>query len=162
MIETTVSEYMQADAPTVRPDTTTRDLVTLMADRGLGGVAVTEADGSLRGIVTAQDLLYLEVEADEHMPYVAPILGWVVFLESVSAWDRHIEKAFAVTVSDLMVADVHTTRPDEAIHEAAKRMAAEGVSRLPVVDADGQVVGMFTRQDVVRALARLEFGGGGG
>lgn len=159
MIERAVSEYMDAKAPTVRPETTTRDLVTLMAEERLGGVAVTDADGVLCGIVTAQDLLQLEVEADEHMPYAAPILGWVVFLQSVSDWDRHIEKAFAVTASDLMVTDVHTTAPTEPIHEAAKRMAEKRVSRLPVID-DGRVVGMFSRDDVVRALAELEFAGG--
>ena len=44
--------------------------------------------------------------------------------------------------------------------EAAKTMAKEGISMLPVVD-DGRYVGLFTRDHVVTALDRLEFGGGG-
>ena len=81
----------------------------------------------------------------------------------VSCWMRdpsHVEKAFAVTVSDLMTKDhVHTAVVSESLHDAAKTMAKENVSMLPVLDGD-TYAGVITRGHVVAALDRLEFGGG--
>lgn len=159
MIDRPVSEFMNASAPTVAPDTTVKDLVHLLATSDVDGVAVV-ADGAVVGIISDQDVLYQEVEADEHQPYVAPFLDWVVNIQSLGAWERRVEKAFAVTASDLMTRDVHVIAPDAAVHEAAKVMAKEGISMLPVVDG-GRYVGLFTRDHVVAALDRFEFGGGG-
>ena len=158
MIDRPVSEFMDADAPTVAPDTTVKDLVHLLATSHVDGVAVVD-DGAVVGVVTDQDLLYQEVEADEHVPFVAPFLDWVVHIQSLGAWERHVEKAFAVTVSDLMTREVHVIGAGEAVHEAAKVMAREKVSLLPVVQ-EGRYVGLFTRDHVVGALDRFEFGGG--
>lgn len=159
MIDRPVSEFMNATAPTVAPDTTVKDLVHLLATSDVDGVAVV-ADGAVVGVVTDQDLLYQEVEADEHQPYVAPFLDWVVNIQSLGAWERRVEKAFAVTVSDLMTEDVHVVTSATAVHDAAKVMAKERISMVPVVE-DGRYVGLFTRDHVVSALDRFEFGGGG-
>ncbi len=158
MIDRPVSELMDSDRPTVAPDTTIKDLVHLLASQNLDCVAVVEGTAVV-GVVTDQDLLYQEVEADEHQPFVAPFLDWVVYIQSLGSWERHVEKAFAVTVSDLMTKDVHTAQADEAVHEAAKTMAKENISMVPVV-RDGAYVGVFTRAHVVAALDRFEFGGG--
>lgn len=158
MIDRPVRELMDPTTPTVAPDTTIKDLVQLLATKNLDGVAVVDAGNKVVGIVTAQDMLFQEVEADEHVPYVAPFLDWMVYVQSLGSWERHIEKAFAVTVSDLMTTDVITATADEALHEAAKRMAKDGVSQLPVLE-NGVYVGMLTRGHVVVALNRFEFGG---
>ena len=158
MIDRPVSEFMDVDAPVVAPDTTVKDLVHLLATSHVDGVAVVE-DGRVVGVVTDQDLLYQEVEADEHVPYVAPFLDWVVYVQSLGSWERHVEKAFAVTASDLMTREVRICAPGDAVHDAAKTMAKEKVSLLPVVEG-GRYVGLFTRDHVVSALDRFEFGGG--
>ncbi len=160
MIDRPVRELMDASAPTVAPDTTTKDLVHLLASEGRDGVAVVDASGKVVGIVTAQDLLFQEVEADEgSQPYALPLLDWIVRIPALTEWERHVEKALAVTASDLMTSNVETTRPSESVHEAAKRMAREGVSQLPVVES-GRYAGMLTRAHIVVALDRFEFGGG--
>ena len=120
MIDRPVSEFMNASAPTVAPDTTVKDLVHLLATSDVDGVAVV-ADGAVVGIISDQDVLYQEVEADEHQPYVAPFLDWVVNIQSLGAWERRVEKAFAVTASDLMTRDVHVIAPDAAVHEEIGR-----------------------------------------
>ncbi len=160
MIDRPVRELMDASAPTVTPETTTKDLVHLLASEGRDGVAVVDADGAVVGIVTSQDLLFQEVEADEgNRQYALPLLDWIVHIPSLSEWERHVEKALAVTASDLMTREVETTRASETVHEAAKRMAKEGVSQLPVIES-GHYVGMLTRAHIVVALDRFEFGGG--
>ncbi len=157
MIDRPVTEFMDTERPTVMSTTTIKELVHLLASRDLDCVAVVD-DGALVGVVTVQDLLYQEVEADEHVPYVAPFLDWVVYVQSLGSWERHVEKAFAVTVSDLMSKHVHTADIGQTLHEAAKTMAKENVSMLPVLDGSAYA-GVVTRRHVVVALDRFEFGG---
>lgn len=157
MIDRPVTEFMDTERPTVTSTTTIKELVHLLASRDLDCVAVVD-DGAVVGVVTVQDLLYQEVEADEHVPYVAPFLDWVVYVQSLGSWERHVEKAFAVTVSDLMTKHVHTADIGQTLHEAAKTMAKEKVSMLPVLDGSAYA-GVVTRRHVVVALDRFEFGG---
>ena len=117
-------------------------------------IANMNTTGYKRQRAEFQDLLYQEVEADEHVPYVAPFLDWVVYVQSLGSWERHVEKAFAVTVSDLMTKDVHTAEAGETVHEGAKRMADGKVSMLPVVEG-GAYAGVITRRHVVEALDRF-------
>lgn len=47
-----------------------------------------------------------------------------------------------------------TATRDESVHEAARRMEAEGVGSLVVVDAEGRPVGLLTDRDVVVRVLR--------
>jgi CBS domain-containing protein len=47
-----------------------------------------------------------------------------------------------------------TIQRDRPVAQAASTMLAEGINRLPVVDAKGHLVGLVTRGDLVRAFIR--------
>jgi len=51
---------------------------------------------------------------------------------------------------DVMVRDVVTIGPDASVAEAAKLIAENDVSALPVVDADGRLVGIISEADLMR------------
>jgi CBS domain-containing protein len=57
------------------------------------------------------------------------------------------------TVGDVMTVKVVSIGPDEGIWEAASLIDRYGVRRLPVVDADGYVIGVLARSDLVRCMA---------
>ncbi len=156
MIDAAVRDVMLTDPVTVRPEMLLRDLVDLFVERQLQGVPVVDAGGTLVGIVTEGDLILQEVEGDVEVPHFVPFLDGAIFLEPTDRYDEQMRKAFAATAGDLMTRKVRTVAPGDTIHEAARRMARHEVSRLPVVE-DGRVVGMVSRSDVVRALARYVF-----
>ena len=52
-------------------------------------------------------------------------------------------------VQDVMTADVITVGPEVSVHKAARLMSDHGVSGLPVVDADGRVIGIVTEGDLI-------------
>jgi len=54
-------------------------------------------------------------------------------------------------VSRLMSSNVITCSPQESLHDAAGKMWDRDIGCLPVVDADGHVVGMITDRDVCMA-----------
>lgn len=56
-------------------------------------------------------------------------------------------------VREMMTVQVVTVRPDTSLKEAARLMAARGISGLPVVD-EGRVVGILTEADFVDRTAR--------
>jgi CBS domain-containing membrane protein len=58
----------------------------------------------------------------------------------------------AVTAAQIMTTDVVAVKPDTPVAEVATAMGRRGVSGVPVVDADHQVVGVISEQDF---LARM-------
>jgi H+/Cl- antiporter ClcA/CBS domain-containing protein len=69
------------------------------------------------------------------------------------AWRNDLEW---LVVADIMNAPPIVSRPDEPLREAAERMLRAGVGRLPVVagETPQRLVGLLSRSDVLRALAR--------
>jgi CBS domain-containing protein len=52
--------------------------------------------------------------------------------------------------ADLMSQEVISINPDADIREAARVMVENDISGLPVINADGQLVGMITERDLLR------------
>lgn len=55
-----------------------------------------------------------------------------------------------VRVAQVMTKNVTTTRAEVSLTSAMEVMVTKEISHLPVVDADGQLVGILTKTDVVR------------
>lgn len=56
---------------------------------------------------------------------------------------------------DIMTADVITIRPDTTVREVAKLMTEKHISGVPVVDAEGRLLGLLSQSDL---LHRQELG----
>jgi len=145
---------MQRDIVSVRPDGDVEALLRLMRKHELPGVPVTDTSGKLVGIVTESDLVLRDEDEDLHLPHHIDLWGGVIFLESTKHYEERLRRAFAATVSDMMTADPVTVGPDDSIQHAAKLIAERHHNRLPVIDADGRLVGVVTRVDVLEALTR--------
>ncbi len=148
-----VREIMDPDPPTVAPDTPVEDVIRLLAERELPGVAVVEADGRCVGIVTEGDLVIADEQGDLHLPHYIELFGGVVFLEPLRHFEDRLRKAFAATVNDMMTKEPTTVGPETSAREAARIVSESGHNRLPVVE-EGLLVGVVSRADVLGALAR--------
>ena len=67
-----------------------------------------------------------------------------------------------IKVKDIMTRDVITVPPDYTVEETAQVLEKNRISGLPVVDADGQLVGTITQTDLFRVLISLTGVGNGG
>ncbi len=56
------------------------------------------------------------------------------------------------TVGDIMPIELATVREDEGVFEAIQQMRSVGVRRMPVVDGDGNLVGVVTLDDLFELL----------
>ena len=58
-----------------------------------------------------------------------------------------------ISVQDIMQTDVLSVRPDTTARELARILADEEISGMPVIDADGTLVGVVSQTDLVRLAA---------
>jgi CBS domain-containing protein len=65
---------------------------------------------------------------------------------------RYLEQTF---VRDIMRTRLVTAHPEEPVSMAAKRMLEMRFGALPVVDGEGNLLGIITENDVVRLAANL-------
>jgi CBS domain-containing protein len=73
----------------------------------------------------------------------------------VTSWD--ITRAMAEgkkALADIESHNVVTSKPDEPLEIASKRMAQNNISALPVIDIERKVLGIITSEDVSRLLGR--------
>jgi CBS domain-containing protein len=61
----------------------------------------------------------------------------------------------ALKVSEIMTTQVRTARPDSPLRDAARLMSEAKISGLPVVDADGRLVGILTEGDILRVFRQV-------
>jgi CBS domain-containing protein len=61
-------------------------------------------------------------------------------------------------VAEVMRSQVYTIRPEAPAVEAMQRMSSNGYPRLLVVDATGQVLGVLTNTDLLRAIEMRTLG----
>jgi len=73
----------------------------------------------------------------------------------VTSWD--VTKAVGEgkkKLTEIIVRKVVTTKPDESLEAASRKMAQHKISALPVIDHDRKVLGIVTSEDISKLLGR--------
>lgn len=148
---TLVSEVMTSDVVTFGPDDNVQEAMQTMVERSVDGAPVVGPDGVVVGMLSTGDLIVQE--SSLHFPTVISLLGATLELPSSQRrFDEDIQKALGSKVRDVMHGGPYTVPPDENLERAATLMHDHDVSRLPVVDGDGRLVGIVARVDILRAI----------
>ncbi len=122
-----IENVMTSPAITVREDTTLQDVAATLAAHRISGLPVVDSTGALVGVISEADILRNE--------------------RGEPTGERVAREA--------MSAPAWTIEPPRPVAEAARLMLEHGVNRLPVV-RDGELVGIVTRADLVRAFVRSD------
>jgi len=138
-----VRDLMTTDPITTTPDAPLKEAARVMVREKVSGLPVMEG-GKLVGIVTEGD--FLRQEANRDQPYRLSLL------EALFG-DGGAEPAVE-TVGEVMSEPVITITADATVSEAARVMSHRRVKRLPVVDDDGELIGVISRADVVNAFTK--------
>ena len=153
MPEATVRDLMRPDVPTVASTDSIATVARILSESGLPGIPVVE-DGEIVGIVTEKDLIARE--ADVEVPTPLPFLDAIFVLDGGRNFDEEMRHVLAVTAGQLMTSPVFNILDTATLSQVATLMIDEGVNPVPVVDAAHQLVGIVSRSDLVRVIARLE------
>jgi len=135
-----VGELMSTPAVAVRPSTTIHEAIRLMDRHRLTAMPVLGQNGALAGILSEADVIGVLVRPDPraHAERVMPTAGPEV---------RRVD--------EVMSRHVVTVPVDADMVVAIALMADTAVKSLPVID-DDRVVGLISRSDIVRTLARAD------
>jgi CBS domain-containing protein len=142
-----IKDVMTTEVVAVPSDKPFKEIVDLLADRGISAVPVVDDQNRVVGVVSEADLLHKTEFAGES---VANRL-----LES----RRHRtarKKAVGEVAGELMSAPAVTVSRETTLVEAARTMEEKDVKRLPVLDADGRLVGIASRRDLLKVFLQSD------
>ena len=131
-LECTASQYMTRTVQTVTRQVTMLDLETLFEKHDFNAFPVVEA-GKMLGIVTKLDFLR-------------------AFAFTTSQIVPHFDELMRRTVADVMTEAVVHVEPAEPLTRVLQLMVNLRNRSFPVMGPDRQLVGMISREDVMRAL----------
>jgi CBS domain-containing protein len=140
------ADIMVKSVATVGPETSVREVASLMLERRISGVPVVDVERRVLGIVSEGDLIRRpEIETDR-----APS-GWVGFFLSDEESARDFVKSHGRKAREVMSQPVIGVGPDTPLAEIVRLMQRHGVKRL-VVLREGKLAGLVTRADLLRAM----------
>jgi len=105
------------------PDTPLDEVVRVLADTGVHGLAVAEEENG-------------------------PLLGVISHLEIIRYWGKDLSQ---YTAKDVMRAEVISVSPDDLIDDVVKIMLEHKIRRVFVVK-DNRAVGVLSTTDIIREM----------
>jgi CBS domain-containing protein len=146
-----VDELMTREVVTATPNTPLKDVARVLVERHISGLPVVDEGGNVLGVVSETDILHKELDQPQEAS------GFARRLFSRGRQTR-AAKLEARTAREAMSSPAIATSPTASVAEAATAMVNEGVDRLVVLEHpdgdDGELIGIVTRGDLVRAFAR--------
>ncbi|GIW72032.1 MAG: hypothetical protein KatS3mg102_1574 [Planctomycetota bacterium] len=130
----TAGEIMTREVVCLRGEQTVLEATRTLVERGISGAPVVDERGVLLGLVTEEDLLG-------------------AFYEEAPGIESETLERCHVLGAGLITRRVVAVRPEQRAHEIARAMIVRKIKRVPVVDAEGRVIGVVSRRDILRALA---------
>ncbi|HEY4695297.1 MAG TPA: CBS domain-containing protein [Candidatus Hydromicrobium sp.] len=150
MSELLAKDIMVKKVITINKNALVGKLSELLLKNKISGVPVVDDNGKLVGIATEGDLIVKD--ADLHFPRYFKLLDSIIYLESLNKFKRNLKKYLGTKVEDIMTGKVRTVREDTTVNEVANIMIRNNVNRVPVLDNNGDLVGIITRADIVKSM----------
>jgi CBS domain-containing protein len=122
-----VSDIMVKDVVTAKENDKIRDVAIRMYEKKIGSVVIVDDEGKPIGIVTERDMVYVVARA---LAPDTPV--WMVMTE-----------------------DPIVINENALVTEAMEKMRVQNIRHLPVVNAEGKLVGMISFRDIVDFTAVL-------
>jgi CBS domain-containing protein len=122
-----ILDYCRRNPCTGRADESIREATRRMQERGVGSLIVVDDAQRPIGMVTDRDVALRVIR-------------------------RRLDPD-AARLADVMQTEVSAVNADATVERAVRRLRTEGVRRIPVVDADGRLVGLFTADDAIQLVS---------
>ncbi len=127
----TIGEICRREVVVTKGNASVAEAARLMQKHHVGSLVVVTGDnGGMRrpvGILTDRDMI-MEVMASERNPH-------------------------EVRVEEIMSARLTTARDTDGVHQTLQLMRYKGIRRLPIVNGNGDLIGIVTTDDLLRVLS---------
>ena len=133
-----VREYMTTPPITVNPDTLLDEALMIAQEHRIRRIPVVD-DGKLVGLVTRQTLRQASLSTS---------------VRPMSTFGMRYQ-LLRMKVRDIMITNVITVSPDTTLEEAVTLAGKHQIGTLPVVDDEGNLIGMVTNTDINNLTSQL-------
>lgn len=138
-----VADLMTRPVVTIPETARFKHVVAALNGHGVGSLPVLDQDGRPAGVVSEADLLGKLDRDGAGRPPLLPGKRW-------QRW----KKARATNAGDVMTRSLRTITADATVADAARELLHGKLRRLYVVDAQGRLVGVLARRDLLRVFLR--------
>ena len=129
------SDIMNKNPVCALPHMSVKEVADMMVEHDCGSVPVVENEETMKpliGIVTDRDIVCRLVAAGKN--------------------------PLEATVDDCMTTNTFSVKPGDSVETCARLMQQHQVRRIPVVDADGVLVGIVTQAHIAKHLNQKQVG----
>ncbi|GGL26521.1 CBS domain-containing protein [Halarchaeum grantii] len=136
---------------------TQKQLLSSHIEENTRAASIANPEGNAPKLTRTEDVRDAARKLVEGGSKVAPVFEadqlWGVLTED-DLLEAVIDNLDALTVSDIYTEDVITVGEDDNVGVVINRLRERGVSRLPVLDDDGDLTGVVTTYDLVEFVTR--------
>lgn len=131
-----VDQIMSNPVITIDLDAPMSRVVELMSNHRIGSLLIENRDQEIYAIITESDVVrQLHAHRDQKD------LIWL--------WSQPVRSMVKEGVSAI--------KPGTLVSEAVRKMADKGIRRLPVIHPDGELMGIVTERDLLRAMSSMKW-----
>jgi CBS domain-containing protein len=152
----TAKEIMSKPALSTLSTETVKSVLELLAEKRISGIPVVNEEEKVIGIISDTDIIRYS-----HQLNVVPLAnlsGWIsphTDISDMASVRKGFDLLHRTPVNLVMTKKVYTIQEDAPVSEVAKLMNRRKINRVPVVDAEGKLIGIIARSDLVQCMANL-------
>ncbi len=151
-----VEKYMLKNIPTTWEGTPLNVAFEIMRHFNLKVLLALDKDGKLSGILTETDFINESEVVSERIVHSASVGTegdkWTWDSKSVLYVTKNQLKVSNKQVRDVATTKVVTVTQRTSVTECAKKMKQKNIEQLPVIDAEGELVGLLRASDLIKAF----------
>lgn len=149
-------EIMTTPLISASEDNTLQEVIELLAKHSLSGLPVLDGEGRITGIISDTDIIRYSEQL--RVVPLTNLSAWVSPHTDVSdlvSLRKGMESLHQTRVGEVMTRKVYSVQEKEPVNAVAALMNRRNINRVPVVNSENRAVGIITRADMVRCMARL-------
>lgn len=146
-----VKDIMRTNFLAITKGSTYREVAEVLIKNNKTSAPVMDNKGNLIGFVSEKDLFRIL------FPFYKSYYANPELYMNGESRESKASEIKDHPVEEFMDPDVIVTTPDTLAMDAGAKMIAHKVHKLPVVE-DGKIVGIISREDILRAIFKDNFG----
>jgi CBS domain-containing protein len=146
-----VRDIFQKNVDFITPNATLLDAAKVIFGHNHKGVPVIKLPNKkLVGFITEQDIL------SQLFPNIKDLIEDYAHARDFEAMEGKVKMILVKKVKEVMSKQITAIHMDEPILEAESLMKLKDISRLPVIDNKGNLIGIISKGDIFRALVNVK------
>ena len=139
-----VRDIMTKDLTAVEKDISVRKLIFILNNAEMPNLPVVDEEGKLTGFISEKDLIRAA------LPGYFEMLHSTSFIPDMNQLSKKLNQIADEPIEKFVRTTVMSVTDEDDDLQAADLIIRKGVKNVPVVDADGRLVGRVRRIDLLR------------